>query len=407
MTSSNETLFKKLYLPVGMMVSLTMGIIIGFYSPETGKNLKWLGLIFMKSLKMMIIPLILFSIMSSIGKIKQLHQLQIKGLITFIYFISTTIIAVILGMTLTIFLGFGKEIPSLTPEKPKEIPFTIVDIFLNMIPTNIFESMAKNEVLPVLVFSLIFAIAIASQGEHAETIFHIFNVFERAIIKIVHLIIWFAPLGILGLIASRVAESGSQFINELILLQYYARNVILGLFLHGFFILPLLYFLILKKNPFNYIKHMFTALITAFSTASSSATLPITIDCVENKAKISQETTGFVLPMGATMNMDGTALYEAVAAMFIAFVAGIPLDFSSMIIISITATLAAIGAAGIPEAGLVTMTIVLNAVGLPLEGISLILSIDWFLDRCRTTINVLGDTIGAAIIDKFTIKKHI
>jgi Na+/H+-dicarboxylate symporter len=145
---------------------------------------------------------------------------------------------------------------------------------------------------------------------------------------------------------------------------------------------------------------MGVALGTAFSTASSSASLPVTIDCVENKANIRSETAGIVLPMGATINMDGTALYEAVAAIFIAYVSNVPLDFYSMLLIFLTSTLAAIGAAGIPEAGLVTMTIVLNSVGLPLEGITLILSIDWFLDRCRTAINVLGDTIGAAIIDR-------
>lgn len=404
MTFQIKPLFKKLYLPIGIIAGLIFGIVIGFYFPETGKNLKWLGLLFMKSLKMIIIPLVIVSLISGIGRIEHLNRLGVKGFLTFLYFISTTIIAVILGIILTIFLGFGNEKPVLTHEKPKKVQFQVSDIFLNMIPSNIIDSMAKNDVLPVIVFSLLFGVAIAIQGKRAENIFRMFNVFEEAVIKIVHLILWFAPFGILGLIASRVAESGDQFIKELILLQYYARNVILGLFFHGFIILPLIYFLLLRKNPYSYIKHMFVALGTAFSTASSSATLPVTMDCVENKAKISQETSGFVLPLGATINMDGTALYEAVAAMFIAYVAGIPLDFTSMVLISITATLAAIGAAGIPEAGLVTMTIVLNAVGLPLEGITLILSIDWFLDRCRTMINVLGDTIGAAIIDKFTVK---
>jgi Na+/H+-dicarboxylate symporter len=271
-----------------------------------------------------------------------------------------------------------------------------------MIPSNIFESMANNEVLPVILFSLLFGGAIALQGKRSYQVFRIFFILEEAIIKIVHLILWLAPIGILGLIASRMAENGEQFILELFLLQYYARNVIIGLMIHGLLVLPLIYFIIVRKNPFIYIKQVGIALGTAFSTASSSATLPVTMDCVENKAKIRSETAGFVLPLGATINMDGTALYESVAAIFIAYVANIPLDFYSMILIFLTSTLAAIGAAGIPEAGLVTMTIVLKAVGLPLEGIALILSIDWFLDRCRTTINVLGDIIGAAIIDKIT-----
>ncbi|GIX43058.1 MAG: sodium:dicarboxylate symporter [Leptospiraceae bacterium] len=393
---------RKLYLPVGIPLGLIIGIFLGYYFPDFALSLKWLGIFFMKSLKMIIIPLVMLSIMNGIGRIGNLQKLGKKGLFTFIYYTITTAIAVIIGITFTLLLGFGDTKPPLKEQKPKEVQLQITDIFLNMIPSNIFESMANNEVLPVIVFSLLFGWAIALQGKRSEQVFRIFFILEEAIIKIVHLILWFAPIGILGLIASRIAEDGEQFIQELFLLQYYARNVIIGLMIHGLLVLPLIYFIIVRKNPFIYIKQLGIALGTAFSTASSSATLPVTMDCVENKAKIRSETAGFVLPLGATVNMDGTALYESVAAIFIAYVANIPLDFYSMILIFLTSTLAAIGAAGIPEAGLVTMTIVLKAVGLPLEGIALILSIDWFLDRCRTTINVLGDAIGAAIIDKIT-----
>jgi Na+/H+-dicarboxylate symporter len=396
----NISPWKKFYLPIGILFGFLLGIIIGFFFPLFASNLKWLGVLFLKSLKMIIVPLVMLSIINGIGKMGNLQTLGKKGFYVFLYFIFTTMLSVLLGIFLTIFLGFGDIKPSLTEEKVKPIQLQIVDIFLNMIPSNIFDAMSKGEILPTIVFSILLGGTMITQGEKVEEVFRIFSVLEEAIIKIVHLILWFAPIGILGLIAGKISEDSDKFLRDLFLLQYYARNVLVGLLIHGFIVLPFIYFIFLKKNPYSYIKKMGVALGTAFSTASSSATLPVTIDCVENKANIRSETAGIVLPLGATINMDGTALYEAVAAIFIAYVSNIPLDFYSMLLIFLTSTLAAIGAAGIPEAGLVTMTIVLNSVGLPLEGITLILSIDWFLDRCRTAINVLGDTIGAAIIDR-------
>jgi solute carrier family 1 (high affinity glutamate transporter) protein 1 len=218
--------------------------------------------------------------------------------------------------------------------------------------------------------------------------------------RIVHLIMYFAPLGIFGLIAGKLGSvgGGQAFLFELSKLGKYASTVIIGLLIHGIFVLPLFLLILARKNPLSYFLNMSSALTTAFSTASSSATLPLTMECVERKNLISQRASSFVLPLGATINMDGTALYEAVAAIFIAQSFGIHLGPGQQIIIFFTATLAAIGAAGIPEAGLVTMILVLQSVNLPLEGIGMILTIDWFLDRCRTTVNVWGDSVGAAVI---------
>ena len=185
---------------------------------------------------------------------------------------------------------------------------------------------------------------------------------------------------------------------ELLAVGKYSFTVIFGLAIHAVVVLPLILLLIGGRNPLTYVKGMGAALLNAFSTASSSATLPLTMEGTE-KNSISNRTSSFVLPLGATINMDGTALYEAVAAMFIAQVYGITLGPVEQVVIFLTATIAAIGAAGIPEAGLVTMVIVLKAVGLPIEGIGLILTIDWFLDRCRTTINVWGDSVGAGVIE--------
>jgi Na+/H+-dicarboxylate symporter len=209
------------------------------------------------------------------------------------------------------------------------------------------------------------------------------------------------PLGVFGLVVGRLAEvgGGGALFEELTRLGWYAVTVVTGLLLHAVIVLPIILLVFTGRSPLGYASGMVQALLTAFSTASSSATLPTTLECVEKNNKVSPRSASFVLPLGATINMDGTALYEAVAVVFIAQVYGVTMGPAMLTIVFLTATLAAVGAAGIPEAGLVTMVIVLNATGLPLEGIAVLLSIDWLLDRFRTTVNVWGDAVGAAVID--------
>jgi Na+/H+-dicarboxylate symporter len=216
-----------------------------------------------------------------------------------------------------------------------------------------------------------------------------------------------APLGIFCLVAARFAKAqlDGQFLALLKTQAWYMTSVLSGLAIHGLLTLPLVLWIFTRRNPLRFIGQMSQAILTAFSTASSTATLPVTMECAETKAGVSKRSTEFVLPLGATVNMDGTALYEAVAAIFIAQAFAIvdpayALTVDKQVIIAITATLSAIGAAGIPEAGLVTMLIVLNAVGLPLELIGLILPIDWLLDRFRTAVNAFGDSVGAAVVER-------
>jgi Na+/H+-dicarboxylate symporter len=226
---------------------------------------------------------------------------------------------------------------------------------------------------------------------------------NEAIMKMVRLIMWIAPIGVFALVASRLGQhgGGAGVAAEVVKIGKYFFTVLIGLGIHGFIVLPLILRTIGRRKILPYAGGMLEALTTAWSTASSSATLPITMRCAHEHNKVSRRSTMLVTPLGATINMDGTALYEAVAAIFIAQAVGFPLDAGHQVIIFLTATLAAIGAAGIPEAGLVTMVIVLNAVGLPLEGIGLILTVDWFLDRFRTTVNVWGDAVGTAVMDRF------
>uniref|UniRef100_A0A8C8Z071 Amino acid transporter n=1 Tax=Prolemur simus TaxID=1328070 RepID=A0A8C8Z071_PROSS len=252
--------------------------------------------------------------------------------------------------------------------------------------------------LGLVVFSVAFGLVIGGMKHKGRVLRDFFDSLNEAIMRLVGIIIWYAPVGILFLIAGKILEMedmavlGGQ-------LGMYTLTVIVGLFLHAGGILPLIYFLVTHRNPFPFIGGMLQALITAMGTSSSSATLPITFRCLEEGLGVDRRITRFVLPVGATVNMDGTALYEALAAIFIAQVNNYELNLGQITTISITATAASVGAAGIPQAGLVTMVIVLTSVGLPTEDITLIIAVDWFLDRLRTMTNVLGDSIGAAVIE--------
>ena len=280
-----------------------------------------------------------------------------------------------------------------------------------LIPRNIFNAMQRMEILPLIFFALLFGAALTVIGDKGKKTIELISSLNEAIMKIVDWIMVVAPFGIFGIISARIGIAGGfkEFLPELAAVGTYSFTVVLGLLIHGVIILPLILRFIGKRGPVKFLLGVGTPLLSAFSTASSSATLPLTLDAVEEQNGISKRTAGFVLPIGATINMDGTALYEAVAAMFIAQVYGISLGPVEQIIIFLTATLAAIGAAGIPEAGLVTMVIVLKAVNLPIEGIGLILTVDWLLDRFRTTVNVWGDSVGTGVIETLenrSVKKN-
>ena len=294
--------------------------------------------------------------------------------------------------------GMGLEI---TLEERK---FSFLDVIIGLVPRNLFKAMMEDNILSLILFSLILGGILVSLGEKARPLIEFIDSLNLAIMRFVELVMYFAPIGILGLVSARLGLAEltlpGGFFGELSRLGKYAGTVIIGLLIHSLIILPLLLKFLGRRKVGEYFKNLLPALLTAFSTASSSATLPVTIDCTRERNRISEKVANFILPLGATINMDGTALYEAVAAIFIAQVYGVPLSFGDQLIVVITATLAAIGAAGIPEAGLITMLIVLKAVNLPTEGIAVILAIDWFLDRCRTTVNVWGDTVGCAVVER-------
>jgi solute carrier family 1 (high affinity glutamate transporter) protein 1 len=287
----------------------------------------------------------------------------------------------------------------------KTIWHILENILLMLVTDNLIMSAAEMNLLPLIVFSIIFAAMLTTMGKKVFAITRMINQVNDALMSFVMLLMNIAPIGIFCLVASKFGQANLDGKLAAMAGQQgsYVLTILLGLGFHAFVTLFFLYWFFTRKNPLVFFKNMSQAILTAFSTASSSATLPITMECAVDKAGISKKSTKFVLPLGATINMDGTALYEAAAAIFIAQIYfplhGETLTMMTQVTIAITATLAAIGAAGIPEAGLVTMLIVLNAAGLPVEYIGLILMVDWLLDRFRTAVNCFGDSVGAAIID--------
>ena len=369
------------------------------------------GDLLMQMLKMMVVPLVVATMVVGFASLGDIRKAGKIGYRTIAYYALTTGMSVLLGIILVNIIQPGSGAEHLAPaagelpqslQHPKGAVESLLQVIKGMLPPNLLEAGVKMNVLGLIVFSVVLGAVLSTMGERGRPVIRFFEGFNEAIMKIVHLIVWFAPIGIASLLMARMGRAGDDFFQkEIPRLAKYMATVIIGLGIHVLIVLPGIYWLVKKRNPFKYMLGMAQALLTAFSTASSSATLPITMECAKTNNKIGDRSAGFVLPLGATINMDGTALYEAVAVIFIAQSLGIDLSLGQMVVVFFTATLAAIGAAGIPEAGLVMMAIVLTAVGIPPENAGLILAVDWFLDRFRTMVNVAGDSVGAGVVDHY------
>lgn len=408
----------KIVLPVLLSIGAVLGFTIGGLWGAHWQDPSWgffsgfitlLGDVFLNVLKAVVIPLIICSMVSGVSAMGDVRKIGGTFGFTFGYYFLTTLISVIIGLVIVLVIAPGMGLETAGAQAPaKEIgPWyeSLFGVIHNMFPKNLAAAAVEGQVLGLIVFSLIFGAMLTTMGSRGKKVADLFSIVNEVLLKIVRVVIWFAPIGVMGLVAARIGKAGGgQAVwVELTQLARYFFTVVQGLAFHGLIVLPLILFLLAKRNPFRYAAQFAEALLTAFSTASSAATLPITIRNARENAKISDQTSGFVLPLGATINMDGTALYEAVAAVFIAQAYGIDLTGGQMVIVVLTATLAAIGAAAIPEAGLVTMVLVLQSINVPVEGIGLLLSIDWLLDRFRTTVNVWGDAIGAAVVDRRSV----
>jgi len=388
-----------------MITGIVLGIFSGWMYGSKMLAVEWVGEMFLDALKMLVVPLIISSMIVGIAGLGDIRKVGKTGLIALGYFMMTTCMAVAIGLVMVNIIEPGVAVEMTVEHVPEKVAgkeaVGITDILKTFVSPNLVQSMVKMDILPLIIFSLVFGGVLTTLGEPGKRAIEFFDTINSAIMKIVHLLMYFAPFGVFALIASKLgaAGGGELFLAELAKVGKYAATVISALLIHGIVVLPIILYLTTYRSPFIYFKNVTEALTTAFSTASSSATLPVTIECAEKNNRVSRKSALFVLPLGATVNMDGTALYESVAALFIAQMMGIHLGFGEQLIVFLTATLAAVGAAGIPEAGLVPMVMVLQSVGLPLEGIGMLLSIDWFLDRCRTTVNVWGDSIGASVVD--------
>jgi len=389
---------------------------------------KFFGDLFLQVLCMLVIPLVVTSMICGIASLGDVRKMGRMGGWTIGYYFITCGIAVLVGIFLVQVIEPGKGADdtfsyvteSVQQKEGTGVLETLLDVFRGkdyrrarsekqadgMFPQNLFLAASNTNVLALIAFAIVFGGALTTLGEKGKVAIDFFIAANEAVMKMVHLVMFFAPVGIYGLVASKIAENGGgeAFGEEIRRLGWYAATVLVGLSIHVV-VLGLLLPLLARRNPFAYTYNMLRSLLTAMSTASSSATLPVTMECVEKKNNVTNRSASFVLPLGATINMDGTALYEAVAVIFIAQSIGMPLSTAHLVIVFLTATLAAVGAAGIPEAGLVTMVIVLNAAGVPTSGIGTILAIDWFLDRMRTTVNVYGDSVGAAVVDRIVVTK--
>lgn len=375
------------------------------------------GTLFLNVLKMIVVPLVMFSVMSGVLGVGDVRRLGRPGAAILLYFPTTTVLAAIVGLVLVNLIqpgAGGITIPpaeaavdgSVAPADAVEGPATLGEairqLALTVCTDNLFRAMADGNLLPLIAFSILFAAVLSTMGRRGEPVARVITGMSDALLEFVMLLMRVAPIGIFCLVAAQfgkavVAGNSQETFGGLF---SYIVVIAAGLSVHCFVTLPLVLFLLTRRRPYRFLLQMSEALLTAFSTASSSATLPVSMECAERRAGVSRRSVEFVLPLGATVNMDGTALYQSVAAVFIAQASGITLGPLEQLTIVGTATLASIGTAGVPQSGLIALLIVLSAVGLSGEGLALVLSVDWLVDRLRTTVNIFGDSVGAAVVEK-------
>jgi Na+/H+-dicarboxylate symporter len=370
----------------------------------------FLGTMFLNALKMLIVPLVMSSIISGMAGVGG-DKLEKLGGKTLLFYASSSLIAILIGLLVVNIIAPGSgdnqalaaTISSSDPELTDTLAKVegrgmadVVQVFVRMVPTNVVAAAANGQMLGLIFFSLLFGFFLArSKSEHAATLMQFWQGVMDIMTDITMWVMKFAPLGVFGLVAKTVAATGFAAFKPMLL---FFITALLALMIHTFVALPLLLRYVGKVNPKAHFAAMTPALLTAFSTASSSATLPLTLKSVQEKSGVSKRVSGFVLPLGATVNMDGTALYECVAAMFIAQVYGLELTMVQQFTVVIIALLTSIGVAGIPAASLVAISVILGAIGLPLEGIGLLLVTDRILDMVRTAVNVFSDSCAAVII---------
>ena len=396
---------RKLNLPAWIIIGMLAGIAVGFIFMKIGGTfttdyLKPFGTIYINLLKFMVVPVVLFSIMSGVISLNDLKKVGSVGIKTFIYYICTTALAVVIGLVVVnCFKGFFPVLDSSVTSGLKyeatEAP-KIMDVTVNIFPDNLLKPMVDTNMLPVIVIAIFFGAGVLAAGEKGKMIADIVDSMNEVVMKVLMMIIKLTPIGVFCLMADVVAVNGAKVVGSLAL--------VVGVAYTGYILqLVIVYSLSAKflagMSPIKFFKGMAAAMLTAFTTTSSNATLPVNIECC-NDMGAEPEISSFVLPLGATINMDGTAIYQAVATVFIACCYGVDLTIGQMAMVVVTATLASIGTAGVSGAGMIMLSMVLLQVGLPVEGIAIIAGVDKLFDMGRTTLNITGDATCAMWLSK-------
>lgn len=396
---------KKINLLTQILIAFILAIIAGIIVGPSIEVVQPLGDLFLRLIKFIIVPLVLASLVVGVASTGDIKNIGRMGGITFIYYMLTTALAVTFGLILgNIFSpGKGLDIEASTEKaEVAEVP-SVVDTLLNIVPTNPIQALVEANMLQIIFFALFLGIAITMLGDRAKTVYNFFDELAEVMYKITGIVMKFAPIGVFGLIAPVVGKYG---LSVLLPLLKVILVVYLGCILHAVITYGMSVKVFANMSPLKFFKGIAPASLVSFSTSSSAGTLPVTIKSTEENLGVSRKVSSFVLPLGATINMDGTALYQGVCALFIAQFFGIDLTFTQQLTIVLTATLASIGTAGVPGAGLIMLTMVVTSVGLPVEGIALIAGIDRILDMIRTSVNVTGDASAAVVVNAIEQKKE-
>lgn len=391
---------------LGLVLGAIAGVLVG---PAIGV-IKPVGDLFIRLITMIVVPLVFASILVGVASLGDLAKLGRIGVKTIVYYMVTTSIAITIGLTLANLVKPGSRLATdikdrlladfagaaeVSIEQATAKP-SVVETLLDIVPTNPAASMAEANMLQVIFFALVFGIALTYlDREKTDPILRFMDGVNEAMIQLVHLVMKLAPYGVFALIAAIIGQYGLGILQTLLV---YSLVVVAGLAIHAGVVYPTAVRLLAGMSPLHFFRGIAPAQLVAFSTSSSNATLPVTMECAEENLGVSEEVSAFVLPLGATINMDGTALYQGAATIFIGQVYGLELSLTQQLMVVLTATLASVGAAGVPGVGMITLALVLQTVGIPLEGIALILGVDRILDMVRTTVNITGDASCAVVV---------
>jgi len=406
----------KIKLHHKIFIGLILGVVLGLVLGEKAKIIEPVGTIFLRLITMIVVPLVLVSLMLGTASLGDLRKLGRIGFKTIAYFMVTTVIAIIIGLGLANIIKPGaglnetvktqlysdyQDKADISIQRLEDKP-SAIEILVGVIPTNPIKALIDGNMLQIIFLALLFGTVLTMiKKERADPLIKLLEGVNDAVIQVVHIAMKLAPFGVMALIAGVVGQFGTDI---LITLLKYSLVVIGGLFLYTVSVNSLALGILAKTNPLLFFKAVKEAMIVAFSTSSSNAALPVSMECVEHLG-VPREYSSFVIPLGATINMDGTALYQAVSAVFIAQIYGISLGIEGQITIVLMATLSSVGAAGVPTAGIITLAMVLKQIGIPLEGIALILGVERLLDMCRTTTNVVGNMACSIVIKESEEKR--